>query len=136
MLGFSNIFDALQAYFDHCIRSVLNLSFTAYDYPALYSGWTLEYKMLSYVLAAIAIARGLFAFNLGSVAICRLVFLGVVLKRFGVNGVRPLDRLPAGGDRIHAVLRLFFSVVDQLCLILVSARRRTQATKLDAAKAR
>ncbi len=83
MLALPQIFKSLQFSIDHFVRSALYLSFTRYDYPMLYIGWTLEYEMFFYLLASCALGCGAFAFKRLTVFICFLVLLGLAFAHSG-----------------------------------------------------
>lgn len=81
------LFRTLTASFDHFIRSVFYLSFTGYQYPVIYVGWTLEYEMLFYLLASAALTFGALTFTRLPIIIAALILVGVVLaKIFGPLG--------------------------------------------------
>jgi exopolysaccharide production protein ExoZ len=71
MLALPQIFKTLQFSLDHFVRSAVYLSFTRYEYPILYIGWTLEYEMFFYLLASCALACGAFVFKRLAVFICK-----------------------------------------------------------------
>lgn len=77
MLLLPSMFHSLKPSLDHFLRSVLYLSFTGYQFPVLYIGWTLEYEMLFYVLAAGALGFGAMLFNRLPALISTLVLLGM-----------------------------------------------------------
>jgi exopolysaccharide production protein ExoZ len=82
-----SLFHSLKASFDHFLRSIFYLSFTGYQFPVLYIGWTLEYEMFFYVLASAALAFGARAFNRLPVIISALVVIGVAFtKMLGALG--------------------------------------------------
>jgi exopolysaccharide production protein ExoZ len=84
MLLRPSLFHSSVASIDHFVRSVLYLSYTGYQFPVLYIGWTLEYEMYFYVLATVALAFGRHAFNRLPMLFCAVVLLGVAgTKIFG-----------------------------------------------------
>lgn len=83
MLVMPGLFRSMNASVDHFLRSVLYLSFTGYDFPVLYIGWTLEYEMLFYVLASVALAFGVLTFNRLPIIISALVVAGATFTMIG-----------------------------------------------------
>lgn len=83
MLAFPNIFHSMKASLDHFVRSATYLSFTRYEYPVLYVGWTLEYEMFFYLMAAGALACSARVFNKVPMAICGVVLCGLLFKQAG-----------------------------------------------------
>lgn len=81
MLAAPSLFHSMNASLDHFLRSIVYLSFTRYDFPVLYIGWTLEYEMLFYLLAALALAFGMQVFNRLSVIIALLIVGGVLVTQ-------------------------------------------------------
>lgn len=79
ILALPNLFHTLNASLDHFLRSVFYLSFTRYDFPVLYIGWTLEYEMLFYALTSAMLVFGVVAFERLPVVISALVGVGVAI---------------------------------------------------------
>lgn len=75
------LFRTLTASPDHFIRSVFYVSFTAFEFPVMYVGWTLEYEMLFYLLASAALAFGALTFNRLPIIISALVLFGAALTK-------------------------------------------------------
>jgi peptidoglycan/LPS O-acetylase OafA/YrhL len=82
-----NLFKGQKASLDHFVRSVSYLSFTGYQYPVVSVGWTLEYEMFFYLLAALALACGRLAFSRLPIAICGVVLCGLLFREAGGQSV-------------------------------------------------
>lgn len=85
MLALPGLFHSSPPSLDHFVRSALFLSFTGYQNPLLYVGWTLEYEMFFYVLAAGMLALGWSAFRKLPVIMCVFVFFGMALGWLGLK---------------------------------------------------
>lgn len=84
MLALPRLFNSATPSLDHLIRSALYLSFTDYPYPLLYVGWTLEYEMFFYLLAAAMLAMSWAAFRKLPVIMCAFVLSGMALGWLGL----------------------------------------------------
>ncbi|MEO7497275.1 MAG: acyltransferase [Massilia sp.] len=85
MLALPQFFETFHFSIDHLLRSAAYLSFTRYEYPLLYVGWTLEYEMLFYLLASCALACGAFLFTRLTVCLCILVLFGLAFAHSGYS---------------------------------------------------